>query len=702
MANLTLVSSSTWLVYISSFSVFGRLRHSNVRIRSCKIMAGMRFSLFALVLFCACLYDVSAAELNGSGEKTEDQAQEFLDYYNEQAQIVFPSYVHAYWDYSTNLTQHNLDIMQEEGLKVAAFSQEAYQNASVFTPYMDNYSDIVARELGYIANIGYSILETDDYEKLQGVLANMSLTYAMGQVCFPWDENRCELLDPVLTDIMANSRNYSERLWVWKHWRDDVGRKLRPVYVDYVELTNKAAVMNGYEDHGDNWRADYEDDNLEEDMWHMYADILPLYQKLHAYVRYRLKDVYGDKINRDNGCLPANVLGDMWGRFWTNLYSLVEPYENGTDVDVTDELIKQGYTPHTMTELADNFFVSMGMIPAPQEFWDHSMLERPDDGRDVECHATAWDFYNQIDFRIRMCSQVNMDDLLTLYHEMGHIQYFLQYKEQPVSFRDGANEGFHEAVGEVVALSAATPQHLYDVGLLHELADDYESDINFLMKQALTMVATLPFSMALEKWRWEVFRENIPYEEWTKRWWETKHKFVGVVEPYPRTEVDLDPPALYHVANDFSFLRYYTRTFIQFQFYEALCEAAGWDRELYKCDFYNSTAAGKLLGDMLEKGKSEPWPEAMMAIAGTEKMESGPFLNYFEPLDKWLNRELKDLGLIGEIGWDQDCTWRPYDEEDEPTDEPADPVTEPVSAGFMNSATKLCLVLAAIFAFCTR
>ncbi|XP_070532224.1 angiotensin-converting enzyme 2-like [Ptychodera flava] len=630
---------------------------------------------------------------------TEEEAIAFLEAYDVEAQIVIPRYVHASWGYSTNLTQYNLQILQEESKKYAAFSSEASQNASLYTPHMHSYNESTRRQLEFLTNIGTAILPEDEYNEIQEILTNMSYIYAVGEVCFPWKgDNVCQKLDPGLTDIMANSRNYTERLWVWRHWRDDVGRKIRPLWGDYVRLKNKASVLNGYEDYGDYWRANYEDDNLEEDMWQMYLDILPLYEKLHAYVRYRFKEVYGDKINLDQGCLPANLLGDMWGRFWTNLYSLVVPYENGTNVDVTEELRKQNYDPVKMTELADDFFVSMGMMEANQEFWDHSMLERPDDGRDVECHATAWDFSNKIDFRIRMCSEVNMDDLMTLHHEMGHIQYYLQYKELPVLFRGGANEGFHEAVGELISLSAATPTHLYDVNLLDTLSDDYESDINFLMKQALTMVATLPFSMALEHWRWEVFRGNIPEDKWSETWWETKHKFVGVVEPHPRTEVDLDPPALFHIANDYSFLRYYTRTFIQFQFYEALCEAAGWDRELYKCDFFNSTEAGNLLASMLAKGSSEPWPKAMMEIAGTEKMESGPFLNYFEPLDRWLNKKLYELGLIGDIGWDKECSWRPY-EADVPTEQPTQPVppaTGPSASGEVFTVSKLMTVMALI------
>ncbi|XP_077986221.1 angiotensin-converting enzyme 2-like [Glandiceps talaboti] len=649
----------------------------------------------------------------------ETQAQAFLDKYTARAQEVRSRSSLASWDYSTNLTDHNLKLKQEAGAESAAFSQEAYTNATAFKDDKLFYSESVVRQLEFLTVIGDSILESTDYDTIKDVLSTMSLTYALGEVCLPWDDNKCYLQDPELTGIMAESVNYTERLWVWQHWRDETGKQMRDQYVDYVTYKNKAAELNGYDDYGAYWRGNYENDmadgeDIEADAWQMYMDILPLYEKLHTYVRYKLKDIYGDKINRDGGCLPANVLGDMWGRFWTNLYVHMVPYPDAADVDVTDELMAQNYTAVKMTELADDFFVSMGLPEVPQSFWDHSMLTRPDDGRQVECHATAWDFTNGEDFRVRMCAEVNMDDLMVLHHELGHIQYYLQYTNLPVPFRGGANEGFHEAVGELIALSAATPQHLYDVNLLDELPNDYESDINFLMKQALTMVATLPFSIGLEKWRWEVFRGNITNDKWTEAFWELKHTILGVVEPTPRTEEDLDPTALFHVANDYSFLRYYTRTFIQFQFYEALCAAKGWEGDLYKCDFYNSTEAGIKLSDMLQLGRSKPWPEAMLNIAGTDKIDSGPLLEYFKPLNEWLNKFIIDNNLLGELGWDRDCKWRPYTEDVTPTDPTQfwnsvffphlhqclkpQPTKGPVDAGLNTVSSKLLTMIGLLFA----
>nr|XP_006817322.1 PREDICTED: angiotensin-converting enzyme-like [Saccoglossus kowalevskii] len=460
----------------------------------------------------------------GADAYSEEEAQEYLDNYNPRAQFFISEFALAGWDYSTNITHHNLEIVifvtvgehafgsnlnsvgqtdyecvalyEVEGEEYAEFAAVAAEEANKFTPYLNDYTELVARELEFITDIGDAILDDDDFAHS---LFSFNFQPTKGDMWGRFWNNLYSIVEPY-----PNGTNVD----VTDEMIRQVGKKA-PI------------VFHGYPDYGAYWRANYEDENLEEDMWHMYADIKPLYEKLHAYVRYRLKEVYGDKINLDKGCLPANVLGDMWGRFWNNLYSIVEPYPNGTNVDVTDEMIRQNYTVDRMFRMADDFFISMGMIEAPPEFWAESMFVKPTD-RLVECHATAWDFYNQIDFRIRMCTEVNMDDFMTIHHEMGHIQYYLQYKHQPVEFRDGANEGFHEAVGEVIAMSAATTQHLYTIGLLHENPDDYASDINFLMKQSLTMVATLPFSIALEKWRWEVFRYNIPYEDWMKKWWEIK------------------------------------------------------------------------------------------------------------------------------------------------------------------------------------
>ncbi|XP_061485415.1 angiotensin-converting enzyme 2 isoform X2 [Rhineura floridana] len=344
----------------------------------------------------------------------------------------------------------------------------------------------------------------------------------------------------------------------------------------------------------------------------------------------------------------------MWGRFWTNLYPLMVPYPDKPNIDVSSAMVEKNWNVITTFKSAETFFASIGLYEMTEGFWNNSMLVEPNDGRKVVCHPTAWDM-GEKDYRIKMCTKVAMDDFLTVHHEMGHIEYDMAYSNLSYLLRSGANEGFHEAVGEIMSLSAATPRHLKSLGLLDStFQEDYETDINFLLKQALTIVGTMPFTYMLEKWRWMVFSGEIPKEQWMKKWWEMKRAIVGVVEPLPHDEEYCDPAALFHVANDYSFIRYYTRTMYQFQFQEALCKAANHTDELYKCDITNSTAAGHQLRDMLALGRSRPWTEALESVTGEKTMNAMPLLHYFQPLLLWLQNN--NTGR--QIGWD--TAWTPY------------------------------------------
>ncbi|NWZ73318.1 ACE2 enzyme, partial [Acrocephalus arundinaceus] len=386
----------------------------------------------------------------------------------------------------------------------------------------------------------------------------------------------------------------------------------------------------GYSDYGDYWRANYEAkspenyqysrDQLIEDVEKTFEQIKPLYEQLHAYVRHKLGQVYGPELISSTGGLPAHLLGDMWGRFWTNLYALTVPYPAKPNIDVTSAMVEKKWDAIKIFESAEDFFVSIGLPSMTEGFWANSMLVEPSDNRKVVCHPTAWDMGKK-DYRIKMCTKVTMDDFLTAHHEMGHIEYDMAYAEQPYLLRSGANEGFHEAVGEIMSLSAATPQHLKSLDLLEPtFQDDEETEINFLLKQALTIVGTMPFTYMLEKWRWMVFRGEITKQEWTKRWWEMK---------------------------------YYTRTIYQFQFQEALCKAANHTGPLHKCDITNSTAAGQKLRQLLALGRSKPWTQALESVTGEKYMNAAPLLHYFEPLYEWLKKN--NSGRY--IGWKTD--WAP-------------------------------------------
>lgn len=576
----------------------------------------------------------------------ETAAKEFLSRFNDTAENVWNVYSEASWAYNTNITEHNKLIMLQKNLDMSTHTLQYGLEARNFD-YTDFQDESTKRILKKLSDIERAGLPENELKEYNNILSSMETKYSVAEVCR--DNGKCHPLDPDLTEVLAKSRDYSDLLFAWKGWRDASGKQIRQEYKRYVELSNKAARLNGHSDNGAFWRSLYETPTFEQDLETLYTEMQPLYLNLHAYVRRALYKKYGAENINLKGPIPAHVLGNMWAQSWANIYDLVVPFPGATQVDATPAMVAKGWNAKKMFEQSDHFFTSLGLLPMPQEFWEKSMLEKPTDGRQVVCHASAWDFYNRRDFRIKQCTVVTMDDLITVHHEMGHVQYFLQYKDQPISFRDGANPGFHEAIGDVLALSVSTPKHLNKIGLLDKVETNHESDINYLMSIALDKIAFLPFGYLMDQWRWKVFDGRISEKEYNKEWWNLRLKYQGLCPPVPRSEEDFDPGAKFHVPANVPYVRYFVSFVIQFQFHEALCKAAKQTGALHECDIYQSKEAGTLLGDVMKLGFSKPWPEAMKMITGQPNMTAIPLLKYFEPLIKWLEEENKKNGDI--LGW---------------------------------------------------
>ncbi|KAH9492523.1 hypothetical protein Btru_046312 [Bulinus truncatus] len=409
-------------------------------------------------------------------------------------------------------------------------------------------------------------------------------------------------------------------------------------------------LFSGEKNVKNSWLSEYESKTFEDDVANLLAEIHPLYEQLHAYVRRRLKAFYGEDKFPPSGHIPAHILGNMWAQQWGNILPLVTPFPNKPPADVTTEMVKQNYTVEQMVKLAESFFVSLGFQNMTKIFWDKSEFVRPKDGRDFACHPSAHNLFAPGDFRIKMCAEVNSDFLITTHHEMGHIQYYMEYEHLPFLYRGGANDGFHEAVGDVMALSVQTPEHLHKIKLTDKVSNDNESDINFLMKMALSKVAFLPFGYLIDIWRWSVFTGETKPDHYTQHWWDLRCRYQGVFAPVERHTVDFDPGAKNHVATDTPYMRYFISYIIQFQFHKAACDAAGYKGPLHRCDIYGSQAAGEKFRRMLRMGESRPWQLAMKALTGQKKMDATPLLSYFKPLMDYLKNENKN-----DYGWDPHC-----------------------------------------------
>ncbi|KAM6163158.1 angiotensin-converting enzyme-like isoform 2-T2 [Rhynchocyon petersi] len=584
----------------------------------------------------------------------EAEAQKFVEEYDKTSQVVWNEHAEANWNYNTNITTEASKILLEKNLQVANHTLKYGTQAKKF--YVTNFQNAtIKRIIKKAQDLGRAALPVKELEEYNQLLLNMETNYSVASVCRP--NGTCLELEPDLTKLMATSRDYEELLWAWQGWRNKAGRSILPLYPKYVELSNKIAKLNGYKDTGDSWRTVYETPSLEQDLEHLFQELQPLYLNLHAYVRRALHRHYGPEHINLEGPIPAHLLGNMWAQTWSNIYDLVVPFPSAPTLDATEAMIKQGWTPRKMFVEADNFFTSLGLLPVPPEFWNKSMLEKPTDGREVVCHASAWDFYNSKDFRIKQCTTVDMEDLVVTHHEMGHIQYFMQYKNLPVALREGANPGFHEAIGDVLALSVSTPKHLHSLNLLSSEGGGYEHDINFLMKMALEKVTFIPFSYLVDEWRWRVFDGSINKENYNQEWWSLRLKYQGLCPPVPRSQDDFDPGAKFHISSSVPYIRYFVSFVIQFQFHEALCKAAGHQGPLHTCDIYKSKEAGKLLADAMQLGSSRPWPEAMALLTGRPNMSAAAMMNYFQPLLDWLRTE---NGRHAEkLGWPQ-YNWTPH------------------------------------------
>ena len=442
---------------------------------------------------------------------------------------------------------------------------------------------------------------------------------------------------------MGTERDPAKLKEMWVSWHDNVGAPLRKEYARAATIANQGATELGYKDVGAMWRSGYdmspaEFAQLTDKLW---REVEPLYKALHAYVRAKLNAKYGDAVQPKTGPIRADLLGNMWAQEWGDIYELVAP-EGAGDLgyDIGALLKEKGYDPVKMVKTGEGFYTSLGFAPLPETFWQRSQITKPRD-REVVCHASAWDIDNLDDLRIKMCTKVNSGDFVTIHHELGHNYYQRAYKGQPFLYKNGANDGFHEAIGDFVALSI-TPQYLVDIGLLDAAkVPSEDKDIGLLLRQAMDKVAFLPFGLLIDKWRWGVFSGTIRTGDYQAAWDALRLQYQGVKPPVERDETKFDPGAKYHIPAGVPYTRYFLARLLQFQFYEAACKQAGWTGPLHRCSFYGNKEVGAKLNAMLELGQSKPWPEALKAFTGTSEISGTAMAEYFAPLKAWLDEQNK-------------------------------------------------------------
>ena len=481
--------------------------------------------------------------------------------------------------------------------------------------------------------------------ELTAIATKLEGEYGAGKYCKDvGGKQECRDLGQ-LEDVLKTSRDYDAQLDAWRGWHD-TARVMRGDYQRFAALVNEGSRELGYADTGEFWRAGYDMTPAEfsQETDRLWGQVKPLYDDLQCYVRGKLEQKYGEKGSID-GMIPAHLTGNMWAQQWGNLWDLLEPYPDAGGLDVEAGLKAQGYDHLKMVQRAEDFYRSLGFPALPKSFYEKSQFLQPRD-RDVVCHASAWDMDLNGDVRIKMCIKPNEEDFSTIYHEMGHVYYYLAYNDKPFLFQGGAHDGFHEAIGDTIVLSM-TPKYLNQIGLVGEQKQSHEALINAQLKMALDKVAFLPFGLLIDRWRWGVFDGSIAPENYNKAWWDLRAKYQGVAPAVARTETDFDPGAKYHVPGNTPYTRYFLADILQFQFHRALCESAGHEGPLNECSIYGNKEAGRRYWAMLQHGQSQPWPATLKELTGTEQMDATAIIDYFAPLQSWLKEQNKGK----ECGW---------------------------------------------------
>jgi len=474
--------------------------------------------------------------------------------------------------------------------------------------------------------------------ELATISTNLQSRYGKGKGALKGQPINGSDIEAEMGELGHTPAEYAE---MWASWHDQVGAPMKDEYVRMVDIANQGARELGFADTGAMWRSNYDmtPEEFAATTERLWQEVKPLYLALHTYVRGKLNEKYGDTVQPAKGAIRADLLGNMWAQEWGNIYPLVAPQGAGDiGYDLTDLIKAKGMSELDMVHAGENFFSSLGFDPLPGTFWTRSQFLKPAD-REVVCHASAWDIDNKDDLRIKMCIKKNADDFVTIHHELGHNYYQRAYNAQDYLHLNGANDGFHEAIGDAVALSI-TPEYLVQIGLLkREDVPGADKDTGLLLRQAMDKVAFLPFGLLVDKWRWGVFDGTIKPEQYNQAWVDLKKEYQGIVPPVERPADAFDPGAKYHIPGNTPYMRYFLARVLQFQFYKAACDAAGWKGPLHRCSFYGNKAVGEKLNAMLEMGASKPWPDALQAFTGSRQMSGKAMVEYFKPLMNWLNKQ---------------------------------------------------------------
>ncbi len=577
-----------------------------------------------------------SAASSSQGAATAAEAQAYVEAAENELKALYERQSRVSWVYSNFITYDTEWLNQRSDAEATATLVRLASGAARFQNLQ--LDPAVRRKLDLLRlSLVLPAPQTPGAaDRLSELTTHMASIYSTSKIDY---QGRQIPLDD-LEVMMGELRNPAQLQEIWTKWHA-IARPMASDYAQMVTIANQGAHDLGFQDVGQMWLSNYDmpPDQMSAEVERLWQQMRPLYEQLHCYVRGRLNARYGNAVQPLDQPIRADLLGNMWAQNWGAINDIATVPRSNPGYDLTRQLTRQHYDAHRLVQTGERFYTSLGLAPLPQTFWERSLFVRPAD-RDVVCHASAWDLDAADDLRIKMCIHVNADDFQTVHHELGHNYYQRAYKAQPVLFQNGAHDGFHEAIGDFIALNA-TPDYLAQINIINRnQIPPASADMGLLMTMALDKISFMPFAYSLDKWRWDVFAGRITPANYNSSWWDIRRRYQGITPPGgPRPADAFDPGAKYHIANNVPYLRYFLAYILEFQFYQSACQQAGWQGPLHRCTIYGNTQVGARFNRMLEMGASREWPDALEAFTGTRRMDGSAMVAYFQPLMQWMETQ---------------------------------------------------------------
>jgi peptidyl-dipeptidase A len=581
--------------------------------------------LLAIIAFLSC---------NNQGNKTQEEAQKFIDEYTGQYVKLYTNVSEAQWRANIEIIEGdstNTLNAQKADEAMAAFtgSKENIEQAKKFLDDKDKLTPVQKKQIELILYAAANNPQTIADVVKARIKAENEQTRQLFGFQYMLEGKKVSTND--IDDILKKETNINKRLAAWEASKE-VGKTLKGGLVNLRDLRNKTVQTLGYHDYFSYQVSDYnmKAEEMMQTMDRLMRELYPLYRELHTWMRYEMAKKYGSTVIPDY--LPAHWLPNRWGQDWSSSVTV-----SGVNLDSVlgtksaEWIVKQG----------EDLYVSIGYPALPATFWEKSSLYpyRADSNVKKNNHASAWHIDLDKDVRSLMSVEPNSEWWETANHELGHIYYYMTYTnpEVPPLLRGGANRAYHEAIGTMMGLAAMQKPYLVGRGLI---SSEVKTDsIQSLLKEALNSVVFMFFSCGtMSNFEKAMYVDNLSPDQFNRKWWELAQKYQGIVPPSVRGEEYCDAATKTHINDDpAQYYDYALSYVILYQLHNYIAKNI-LHQDPRATNYHGQKGIGDFMKKIMYPGASKDWRQVLKESTGDE-LNANAMLEYFQPLVQWLQEQ---------------------------------------------------------------